>query len=428
MTRLLRQRLRPRTEDDRGVVAILVAALLVVLLGLAALVVDLGFARDQTRVAQNAADAAALAAATCMASLTSECNNAAAAKEKAQRYITTNGWDATGSDVSFDLAAQTVSVTLPSRQEPTFFARAVNSNAPSVTRSAVATWNGADSGCGLCVLNDATVSANADLTLDRTNLLVNGNLDLGPQAKVADNFANIYVNGNVTSKNNSVLTDMTGDLLSGAVPVRKTGPITPPVVDVSQSASFRAQVATSTPRGACQPGAYVSVANCTSFGRGVYVLTGLSSFTGNTTTSATGVTFVLTCSTKTGNVTLPSLCMPRQSGGSIEVKGGATVNVSVDSPPFYASICFGLAIVSDPNNAGGLLVSGSGNGNTGRLNVTGSIYLRSGTLTYGGGPALTVDGNILVGNYAGNGNNGVLQAQGCNFGAGPPGGGVHLLH
>ena len=178
----------------------------------------------------------------------------------------------------------------------------------------------------------------------------------------------------------------------------------------------------------------MSVANCTSFGRGVYVLTGLSSFTGNGTTSATGVTFVLTCSTRMGNVTLPSLCLPGQSGGSIEVKGGATVNVSMDSPPFYANICLGLAIVSDPNNTGGISVSGNngngnnGNGNSGRLNVTGSIYLQSGTLTYGGGPAFTVDGNILVGNYAGNGNNGVLHAQGCNNGAGPPGGGVHLLH
>lgn len=417
----------PRPNDDRGAVAILVAAMLAVFLGLAALVVDLGFAREETRVAQNAADAAALAAATCMASLTSGCNNTTAATQTAQRYITANGWDAAGSTVDIDSSNQTASVTLPARQEPTFFAAALNSNAPSVTRSAVATWNGADAGCGLCVLNNATVGANADLTLDRTNLLVNGNLDLGPQAIMADNLANIYVNGSVTSKNGSVLTDITGNLLTGAGPP-KTGPITAPVLDVTTSSSFKSQVIANAPS-ACQPGAYVSVANCTSFGKGVYVLTGLSSFSGNSATTATGVTFVLTCSTKTGNVTVPSLCLPNQSGGSIEVKGGATVNVAMDSPPFYASICLGLAIVSDPNNTGGISVNGNnGNGNNGgRLNVTGSIYLKSGTLTYGGGPALTVDGNILVGNYAGNGNNGVVRAQGCNNGAGPPGGGVHLL-
>ena len=172
------------------------------------------------------------------------------------------------------------------------------------------------------------------------------------------------------------------------------------------------------------------MANCTSFGKGVYVLTGLSSFTGNSTTSATGVTFVLTCSTRTGNVTLPSLCAPGQTGGSIEVKGGAT-----------AERVHGLASLlrqhlprpghrqrpEQHRRPLGQRHSGNGN-NGGRLNVTGSIYLRSGTLTYGGGPDLTVNGNILVGNYAGNGNPGVLQAQGCNFGAGPPGGGIHLLH
>ena len=43
--------------------------MLVVFLGLAAIVVDLGFARDQDRIAQNAADAGALAAAQYMASL-----------------------------------------------------------------------------------------------------------------------------------------------------------------------------------------------------------------------------------------------------------------------------------------------------------------------------------------------------------------------
>ncbi len=425
--RLLRPSPRP---DDRGAVAILVAAMLVVFLGLAALVVDLGFARDETRVAQNAADAAALAAASCMASLTSGCNNTTAARQKAQSYITANGWDAAGSSVTFPPGTQTVSVTLPARQEPTFFAGAVDSNAPSVTRSAVATWNGADAGCGLCVLNNATVSANADLTLDRTNLLVNGNLDLGPQTRVTDNLANIYVNGTVTSKNGSILSDITGSLL-GAAGAPKTGPITPPVLDVTTSASFTSQVLANPPK-ACKPGAYVSVANCTTFDPGVYVLTGPSSFTGNTTTTATGVTFVLTCSTKTGNVTVPSLCAPGRQGGSIDVKGGATLNVSMNSPPFYASICLGLAIVSDPNNTGGISVNGNGNGNGnnggGRLNVTGSVYLRSGTLTYGGGPALTVNGNILVGYYAGNGNPGSLQAQGCNFGAGAPGGGIHLLH
>ena len=38
--------------------------------------------------------------------------------------------------VDIDPGNQTASVTLPARQEPTFFAGALHSNAPSVTRSA----------------------------------------------------------------------------------------------------------------------------------------------------------------------------------------------------------------------------------------------------------------------------------------------------
>jgi Flp pilus assembly protein TadG len=415
VTRLLRQRLRPRTEDDRGVVAILVAALLVVLLGLAALVVDLGFARDQTRVAQNAADAAALAAATCMASLTSGCNNAAAATEKAQRYITTNGWDATGSDVSFDLAAQTVSVTLPARQEPTFFARAVNSNAPSVTRSAVATWNGAGSGCSLCVLNDVNVQANSDLTMDSGDLLINRDLVLAPNAAVVDTGGRIFVNNSVTGSitAGTLLQDVTGALSPAAVP--KTGSITPPVVDVSRSLG---QPVAASPSGACRPGTYARLDACTSLAAGVYVVTSATSFTRNVTIRATGVTFVLACASAGRS----SLCAPNASGGSIEVGGQASLDLTVSSPPLYAGVCAGLAIVSDPNNTGQLWVHGT----QAQLTVTGSIYLRSGTLNYAGGPDLNVSGNIIAGNYLASGNPGILHAEGCPA-ASVTGGGVHLL-
>ncbi len=415
---------RVRADDDRGAVALLVAAMLVVLLGLAALVVDLGLARDQARVAQNAADAGALAAATCMASLTSGCNSTAAATAKAQSYVTANGWDGATTGVTFDLAAQTVSVALPPRRGPTLFAGAVGGGAPAVARSAVATWNGAGSGCSLCVLNDMTLTANADLTMDQGDLLVNGNLALGPNARVVDTGGRIFVNGSVTGSNlaRTLLQDVSGVLVPTAVP--KTGPITPPIVDVSSS--LGRPVAPS-PSGACTPGTYASVGNCTSFGSGVYVLTGLSSFAGARTIQATGVTFVLTCSSVTAGVTRSSTCTPGQSGGAIDVRGGTTLTVSVSSPPVYVGICLGLAIVSDPNNTGGLLVNGSGSGNTGRLNVNGSIYLRSGTLTYGGGPDLTVNGNVIVGNYAGNGNTGTVHALGCGNGGGAAGGSVHLL-
>jgi Flp pilus assembly protein TadG len=419
-------RLRPRRDDDRGAVALFVAGLLVVFLGLAAIVVDLGNTRDASRQAQNAADAGALAAATCMASLTSGCNNTTAATKSARDYITANGWDGANATISFDLTAETVSVTLPAQQQATFFAGALDQDSPTVARSAAATWTGAGTGCSLCVLNNLDVAANADLNMDQGDLLVNGGLTLGPNASVLNSGGRIFVNGGISTKNGSVLQDITG-ILTPAL-VAPAGTITPPLVDVS---AVLGRTVSPNPSGACTAGAtgigtYASVDRCTSFGPGVYVLTGASSFTGNGTIQATGVTFVLTCSSTVGGTVRSSPCPANTSGGSIEVKGQVTVNVSVSSPPVYASICFGLAIVSDPNNTGGVSVNGTGNGGNGRLNVDGSIYLKSGTLTYGGGPDLTVNGNILVGNYSGNGNKGILHALGCGPGRGAGGAGVHL--
>ena len=48
-------------RDERGVIAVMFALLLVVMLSITALVIDLGNARQQRRVAQASADAAALA-------------------------------------------------------------------------------------------------------------------------------------------------------------------------------------------------------------------------------------------------------------------------------------------------------------------------------------------------------------------------------
>ena len=50
-------------DDERGVIAVMVALMLKLMLGILALVMDLGNARQQRREAQNSADAAALAGA-----------------------------------------------------------------------------------------------------------------------------------------------------------------------------------------------------------------------------------------------------------------------------------------------------------------------------------------------------------------------------
>ena len=117
---------RPAT-DDRGAVAILVAAMLVVFLGLAALVVDLGFARDETRVAQNAADAAALAGRDLHGDPDERVQQHRRRRRRRPRATSPPTGGTRRARVSPSTSGtQTVTVTLPARQEPTFFAGAVD--------------------------------------------------------------------------------------------------------------------------------------------------------------------------------------------------------------------------------------------------------------------------------------------------------------
>ena len=63
-------RARGQADRERGAVAVMFTILLVVIVGLGGLVVDIGFASEKQRQVQNAADAAALAAAQSLPSLT----------------------------------------------------------------------------------------------------------------------------------------------------------------------------------------------------------------------------------------------------------------------------------------------------------------------------------------------------------------------
>ncbi len=160
-------------------VAILVAVLVTVFFGLAALVVDLGFAQDQVRKAQNAADAAALAGATCMATLTSSATTSRRRRRRPGLHHRERLGRQRPSTITVDIDGPHGDRHPPAAAVAHVLRRRASvQGTPSVTRSATATWNGAGSGCSLCVLNNANLSANADLNMDQGDLLVNGILDL----------------------------------------------------------------------------------------------------------------------------------------------------------------------------------------------------------------------------------------------------------
>jgi uncharacterized membrane protein len=134
LRRALRARTRP--DDDRGAITFIVAAMLVVMIGLSALVVDRGMAADSRRQAQSAADAAVLAAAVKLNGGGTTVDADAAARDYARvnfgvqaadwancpappsGYTALNGSDC----ITQNTTTGSVRVTLPQRRIPSVFA------------------------------------------------------------------------------------------------------------------------------------------------------------------------------------------------------------------------------------------------------------------------------------------------------------------
>jgi Flp pilus assembly protein TadG len=375
---------RTRSED-RGAVALMVALLTTVLAGLAALVVDLGLARDEARTAQNAADAAALAAAQRLAdSVDPEAVTAAditAARTVADGYVTANGWPSGIATFQIDSAARTVTIALTPVQTPRIFAGALGMGTPTVGASAQATWNGATAGCAICILG-SLVSRNGQVLANSGSILIGGNLDVRP-------------NGTITSVGGIV-----GLVGSAAGPGGVTPPPSP-IAGVTDPYNTQPQLpppgrplgAPAVPAAgpACSPGTYSVITACRTFGSGVYVITGTNRFSGSVTINASsGVFFYVTCSSG-GGTPVSTACAAGQAGGSLDFAGtiGGTITALAD--PIYR----GLAIAYDRRNTSALSLVGGPN-----LVVNGGVYTASGALTNSGAGPVTVNGTLVVGSVA----------------------------
>ncbi|MCD9623222.1 pilus assembly protein TadG-related protein [Rhabdothermincola salaria] len=167
-----------RARDDDGAVLVLMAGgLMVVVLLVAALAIDVAYARQERRQAQTSADAAALAAAQTFADGGSDAEAAEAARQIADMNwsaLTSAAWSgctvgqpdgyevigaSTGSCVSVYRPGGVVRVVLPEEIAPSFFGGVVGSDGTDVTASAEAKWTQATTGdpgpCGICAIGGA---------------------------------------------------------------------------------------------------------------------------------------------------------------------------------------------------------------------------------------------------------------------------------
>jgi hypothetical protein len=385
--------LSPRRTDD-GVVAVVVAIFSVVAFALAALVVDLGYARDVRRQFQGAADSSALAAAQYLnahpGATPSDVADIVRGYASANAGIGAADWNgctdtsalpvaaAPGGCISYDPARKLAQVRLPGRRLPGFFSGAFGGGSATVSAYAQATWGlGNGVGCAVCVLGPAEVG-NGQIVASGGGVAVDGNLTVGAGGRVSAVPGEIGVAGTISPGANltppGVKIDHFTDPLAAQV-IPSAGLYPGPAVAGS---------------GLCRPGNFTTVVGCAAFEAGVYVVVGANVLSGGAALiAAPGALFYFTC----GSATIPRPCAAGEAGGSIQVaSNGLLTLLGTD----YGGRNF--AVVYDRNNTAPLRLRGNGT-----ALILGDVYAASATMDLTGNGVLVLDSLVVVGGIASSG-------------------------
>jgi Putative Flp pilus-assembly TadE/G-like len=404
-------RLRPGEE---GQVAIVVALMLTVMLGLGALVVDVGLNWTARTQLQSAADAAALAGA---AELPGQPDEALA---KATEYMLDNvpnladeasGWESDGDESNGDITCYTppeappppgdpahgcevgdtaIQVLTPPLRPAYAFASILGRRASEIKALAAAgAPPGPDAPCVLCVLSpDASpallASGNVLLSMTAgTEAVVNS--DAG-QAAIATDQAQVA--GAVRVVGEAQWTPpagftpaaQTGDLpvadpMSNLpLPHQLNPPYTPPGVPVRPDVNLTAGAQT------IPPGIYRSIrvsgaGTRLTFSPGLYVITEEMLVGGNSFVTVSSATLYFACGD------FPDPCASGSTGAGLTISGGASfVATGLND---LASPYRGLVIFYDRENRQDLVM-----GSNGPLSVVGTVYARSARLDLHGTAAV----------------------------------------
>lgn len=414
-----------RGRGERGAVAIMVAALATILFVVAALVIDLGLARDTKGQSQNAADASALAAGNVLYQTDGTClvfpcitKAVTAAKDYAQNNfgVPTSAWNScsdpaplsyvplgeTGSCISFDslLEPSKVRVVVPIRTVNTGFGVLAGVNTIDVQTAARATLDPAEYiECGLCVLGTGVHSI--------------GNGDTSVISLTGG--AGIHINGSLAGQPNSDVTAPGGSITiegtfgaSDFDPAPTQGPrIEDPLAHVTfpNYASILPKNKTNPCGATGGTGIYgdYEVGNTTcNLLPGLYVFTGTLSLKNNSElrSPANGVTLLFTCGTPSN----PRACNAAGEGGGIFDAKNGDVQIRKGYVGPYGNFA-DMIVMYDRTNTSVLTLQGNGDSV-----LKGDVYAMSSLLDANGNSCHTVDGGAIVVNdiYL-NGNNSCLN-------------------
>lgn len=410
-------RVRRLVRADSGAVAVVVALFAVAVFIFGALVVEVGAAREVRREAQNAADAAALAAAgelydargrlrpqeaiqaakrfarenfdTGRASST-YWNGCAAPRESRQWRTRINGFRTGTSCIAFYREGSRwtkVQVAVPGKDTPGFFG-AVSGDVRALAQAAIEPSSSFS--CVVCVLNDWD-GQNGDALVTNGGVAINGDVSTQPNGSIAAMSIGVAGSG------------LPDDNLSPAgVPIPNfADPLSSlplPPIPLGATASDGS--------GNCAPGNYIRILDCTSFQSGVYVIVGdntLSGLQGLDANPVGGVLFYFTCSTTTGRgasqQTTTRPCRAGESGGRIEATGQGEVTITGRS---YSGRRF--AVIYDRNNTALLRLRGNG-----ATSISGDIYAASAAFDARGNGAFALDSLVVTSSISFAGNPAALE-------------------
>jgi Flp pilus assembly protein TadG len=394
-----------RRGDEHGAIAIITAILATMLFIIAALVVDIGLARDTKRQSQNAADSSALAAGNVLYLTGASCTTAPCfnqAVQAAKDYALANfnvapgAWAGctdpgklayvqTGQTpcISFNnaTAPTQVRVRIPTRTVDTSLGTLAGVDEIAVaTVARAAMIPGGMLPCGLCVLGTGMTHdlQNGDVTVTNSSVHLNGNVAVSNNGLVVTN-GQISVQGSASGP----LANYTPDPTTGSPPIADplAELVLPPAAmgtlvnrtdPCTQGAGI--YVGKNFPNALCPltPGLYV-------IRSGTWTLNGNA----NTILRGSGVTLYFTCSTGTA----VRACNPNESGANLDFSGNGSLDI--DGPT--SGPLKGMSIIYDRNNIASLQLTGNGVSST-----TGTIYAAKGTLDMRGNGCTNTSAAVVV--------------------------------
>ncbi|WCO65996.1 pilus assembly protein TadG-related protein [Iamia majanohamensis] len=413
----------------------LTGLVIVPLLLVGALVIDVGYAKDQRRITQNAADAAALAAAQEMDGTSGQLTRAVAtAKTWAAKNLpglTATDWvgctdpdaltarpDLTANNtcISFDSATAPtkVRVRIPTLDQARFFGQLGSHDALQVTASAVAsrtpsTTTQVAGPCGLCIIGDRT------LQIGNSQIAVTGGEIQADRltANAQDsNYGITPVPLRWYSQNNSnwgrnvqpapATFNSRYSKLSAPVP----NPFE--AIDVSYAGLPISDANINAPAQTIQPDTIyrqsVNVSgNVTLAPNRTYYFRGNLQVNGGARLVGSGVTLVFVCESRCNG----------GEGGKFNFGSGSTVQISAPTSGPYA----GLAIMFDPTWRGGTPNQLSGN-----ITLEGAVYGKGAGFNMGSNNGLVKAWTIVAGGNF-DANQGRLEIDNTKYYSGGGGGG-----